>query len=160
MSELDPKELLRHYLQAHRLSVTRARERIAAEVFSWAGHFDAAQLWAKLSAERIAPATIYRTLELLVEAGLVRKLQLSAKRAEYEALLGHQHHDHLVCVRCGALAEFSDRRLEERLAELIDELGYLPQRHELTIYGLCVTCRAARDHAVAGEDLEKTPNQR
>lgn len=151
MSEPDPQELLRRYLRGHQLSVTKARERIAAEVFSWAGHFDAAQLWAKLSAERIAPATVYRTLDLLVEAGLVRKLQLSAKRAEYEALLGHQHHDHLVCVRCGTLAEFSDRRLEERLAELIDELGYLPQRHEFTVYGLCANCRAAREPSTPEE---------
>lgn len=141
MGEPDPQELLRHYLQAHQLNVTRARERIAAAVFSWVGHFDAAQLWAKLSAERIAPATVYRTLELLVEAGLVRQLRLNAKRAEYEALLGHHHHDHLICVRCGRLAEFSDPHLEERLAESMAELGYLPHSHDLTLYGLCAACR-------------------
>jgi len=149
MPEQDPQALWRRYLKGHGLNVTRAREQILAEALSWPGHFDAAQLWAKLSAERIAPATIYRTLGLLVEAGLVRKLQLNPNRAQYEALLGRRHHDHLVCTHCGAISEFSDRRLEEWLAELPEELGHLAQRHELTIYGLCAACRATPEPSIS-----------
>jgi Fur family ferric uptake transcriptional regulator len=158
MPEQDPQELWRRYLKAKGLNVTRARQQILAEVTNWPAHFDAAQLWMKLSAARIAPATIYRTLDLLVEAGLVRKLQLNPNRAQYEALLGHRHHDHLVCTRCGAVSEFSDGRLEERLAELPEELGHLSQRHELTIYGLCPTCRVAPEQPPVA--LDESVNQR
>jgi len=135
--------LLARYLKAHGHNMTAARTRIAETIAGWEGHFSAAQLWARLGPERIAPATIYRALDLLVEAGLVRRLCLGERRAEYEVLLGRRHHDHLCCARCGALLEFYDRRLEERLAELTEELGYLPQRHALTVYGLCRACLSA-----------------
>ncbi len=151
MSSPSLPALLARYLKAHGHNMTTARTRIVETIAGWEGHFSAAQLWARLGPERIAPATIYRALDLLVEAGLVRRLHLGEQRAEYEVLLGHRHHDHLCCARCGALLEFYDQRLEERLTELTEELDYLPQRHELTVYGLCRACLRRQQGPGAGE---------
>jgi Fur family ferric uptake transcriptional regulator len=132
--------LFRTYLKSRGLHVTRARERIAREVFSLGGHFDASTLWARLQPARIASATIYRTLDLLVEAGLVRRWMLY-DRACYEASLGKAHHEHMVCTRCGRVVEFGDAALEERLAEIIERLGFRHERHQVVVYGVCPACQ-------------------
>jgi len=132
--------LFRQYLKSRGLHITRARERIAEEVFQIPGHFEAADLWAKLRGDQIAPATVYRTLELLVEAGLVRKLALG-DRASYEASLGRPHHEHLICSRCHRVVEFSDGPLEERLAEIVEEREFHHLSHQVVILGICPACQ-------------------
>lgn len=133
-------QLFRKYLRSRSFHITHARERIAQEVFQISSHFDVSDLWAKLQPERIAPATIYRTLELLREAGLVRKL-LVKDRTCYEENLGRPHHEHLVCSQCGQVVEFSDRILEERLVELVETHGFRHQTHQVLISGLCPACQ-------------------
>ena len=132
--------LFRKYLRSRQLHITRARERIAEETFRMSSHFDAADLWAKLREDQIAPATIYRTLELLTDAGLVRKL-LIKDRTCYEENLGRPHHEHLICSQCGQVVEFSDRALEDRLAEIIEEHQFRHERHQVLILGLCPACQ-------------------
>jgi len=133
-------ELFRKYLKSRGLHITRARERIVEEVSHALGHFDAASLWAKLQPYKIAPATIYRTLELLVQAGLVRKLVLD-DRISYEAGLVHPHHEHLICDQCGLVVEFHDGRLEERLAEIVESHKFSHLSHQVIIRGVCPGCR-------------------
>ena len=132
--------LFRAYLKGQGLHVTRARERIAREIFLVDGHFDVATLWARLQSARIAPATIYRTLELLVEAGLVRRWMLY-DRACYEMSLGRPRHEHIICTRCGRVVEFGDAALEERLAEVIERLRFRHERHQVVVYGVCPACQ-------------------
>jgi Fur family ferric uptake transcriptional regulator len=133
-------DLFRKYLRSRGLHITKARELIAKEAFQTPGHFDASTLWAKLRDERIAAATIYRTLELLTQAGLVRKL-LFNDQACYEANLGRPHHEHLVCQGCARVVEFSDPLLEERLAEIVETHGFRPHSHQVMISGLCPACQ-------------------
>lgn len=135
-------ELFRKYLKSRRLHITQARMRIAEEVSQALGHFDAASLWAKLREDRIAPSTIYRTLELLVEAGLVRRLVFD-DQISYEAGLVRPHHEHLICNRCGLVVEFKDGPLEERLAEIVESRGFHQLSHQVIISGICPSCRGS-----------------
>jgi Fur family ferric uptake transcriptional regulator len=137
----DYVHLFRKYLRSRSLHITQARERIAAEVFQMPGHFDATDLWGRLRGNRIAAATIYRTLELLAEAGLVRRWMVRDRMC-YEESLSRPHHEHLMCRQCGRVLEFSDRILEERLAEVVEAHGFRHQAHQVLISGLCPDCLA------------------
>lgn len=86
-------------------------------------------------------STVYRTLDLLVDEGLLLRTDLGADRAYYEPARGHAHH-HLVCERCGAVDHFHDE-----LADLRERVrassGYELGTGEITLFGLCPTCRAS-----------------
>ena len=106
---------------------------------------------AHLSAEDVAarvrerspgvnPSTVYRTLELLVEEGLVRRTDLGSSRSFYEPAHEHPHH-HVVCERCGAVAHVHDDALGT-LAESVEAAsGYALGEREITLFGLCRDCR-------------------
>lgn len=134
------------YLGARHLKMTRERRVILDEIFSLDGHFGADDLYVKL-VKRKAPvsrATVYRTLEHLVGSGLVQKVYVSdhtQRKALYERAHGREHHEHMHCVTCGSIIEFSDDPLEERQAEICRKLGFTPLRHSLRIEGICRDCQ-------------------
>ncbi len=133
--------LFKRYLQSKGKSATRPREKIAAAVFASNGHFSAAELWQRLQPQGISLATIYRTLELLEEAGLVRKISLGSDLSYFEPLLGRRPHWHLVCTSCQQLIEFSDAVIDERLTETVDHYGFQPRSVQVQVFGLCQKCQ-------------------
>ena len=90
----------------------------------------------------IGYATIYRTLRLLCESGLARELKLEDGSVRYEHLYGHEHHDHLICVRCGRFTEVLDPGIEKLQGELARREGFILQGHKLLMYGICRECRS------------------
>ena len=86
-------------------------------------------------------ATVYRTLEVLVESGLVRAHDFGEGFKRYEPMPAQAHHEHLICERCGRVVEFANERLERMLPILADEHGFQHQRHRVEIYGVCRDCR-------------------
>ncbi len=94
----------------------------------------------KKKSPSIGFSTIYRTLKLLCECGLCRELKLEDGTVRYEHLYGHEHHDHLICVKCGKFVEVMNpeiERLQERLAR---KEGFVLQGHKLLMYGICREC--------------------
>lgn len=89
---------------------------------------------------QVNPSTVYRTLELLVEEGLVLRTDLGADRTFYELAHDHVHH-HLVCERCGAVAHVHDDVLEELRSRAQAASGYLLRPQEVTLLGLCSRCQ-------------------
>ena len=86
-------------------------------------------------------ATVYRTLKLLCESGLSSELKFGEGAVRYEHFYGHEHHDHLVCVKCGNFTEVMDpeiEKLQERLAQKVD---FSLQGHKLLMYGVCRKCK-------------------
>jgi len=135
------------YLGARSLKTTRERLAILDEVFGHDGHFGADELYVKMLRKKIpvSRATVYRTLEHLVESGLVQKVYLSdhnQRKALYERAHGRHHHEHMHCLSCGEILEFSDDPLEERQAAVCRRLGFKPLRHSLRIEGICASCQA------------------
>ena len=87
--------------------------------------------------EPIGTATVYRTLELMVGAGLARASDFGGRVRRYEAVAGQPAHGHLVCRRCGRVTEFSIELLERMMPVLADEHGFKHEAHRIEIHGIC-----------------------
>ncbi|HVY54047.1 MAG TPA: ferric iron uptake transcriptional regulator [Gammaproteobacteria bacterium] len=92
------------------------------------------------SGEDIGLATVYRVLTQFQEAGLVVRHNFEGEHAVFELDQG-SHHDHLVCVKCGLVEEFSDSIIEKRQQEVAREAGFSMTDHSLNIYGTCRGCQ-------------------
>lgn len=86
-------------------------------------------------------ATVHRNLKLMCDSGLAEEIKIGGQKARYEQKYGHEHHDHLICTKCGRFIEVQDERIERLQDELAKTNGFTPQRHKLEIYGLCRKCR-------------------
>lgn len=133
------------YLKDHQLRVTAERMALFEEIFSQHGHIDAEDLLAALieAGAEISRATVYRNLDLLVDAGLVTKHRLGRNRYLYEHLHSGQDHDHLVCVSCGRVVEFVSPGIVALQSEICRAHEFVPERHSLEISGLCRACAEA-----------------
>lgn len=89
----------------------------------------------------VSPATVYRTVNMLVEMGVVSKRNFGASSASFEWNLTKQHHDHLVCIRCGEILEFENERIEVLQEEIAATYGFSLSHHRLDLYGTCPKCR-------------------
>jgi Fur family transcriptional regulator, ferric uptake regulator len=123
--------------------LTQERTSLVREIFSTHYHFEADELLFKMKQNnvKISRATVYRTLELLVKSGLVRRVHLGEDHYHYEHVSGNSHHDHLICTTCGAVIEFHDEELERRQREICEKKKFTPTFHNLQILGLCDACR-------------------
>lgn len=136
-------ERFRRYLRDHRQPVTRQRDRVAEVLLSSDDHLSVGQIRSQLRAEGepVGLATIYRTLDLLVQSGLVRAHDFGQGYRRFEPMPEQARHEHLICVRCGKVEEFAHERLERMLPIIADEYGFQPERHRVEIYGVCRNCQ-------------------
>jgi Fur family ferric uptake transcriptional regulator len=136
-------ERFRRYLREHHQPVTRQRDLVAQVVFLAEDHLSVEGIRRTLGqqGERVGTATVYRTLDLLVESGLVRAQEFGEGFKRYEPMPAQADHEHLICERCGRVVEFANERLERMLPVLADEHGYQHRRHRVEIYGVCRACR-------------------
>lgn len=148
------------FLKSRSLKLTSQRKRIFERAFATHEHFSADTLYAWLreeSGDKASRATVYRTLALLLEGGFVEALDAGTGELVYEHVLGHQHHDHMVCLGCGRIEEFQDERIEELQLEACRKKGFQLVNHDLRLRGYCRSCarkRGARGAAAksGGED--------
>src|SRR5579859_1203419 len=133
----------RDFLQTQKLKLTSERVALVREIFATHYHFEADELLFKMKEKRvkISRATVYRTLELLVKSGMVRRVHLGEDHYHYERVTGDSHHDHLICTTCGAVIEFHDEALEARQIEICERRKFTPTFHNLQILGVCGSCR-------------------
>jgi Fur family transcriptional regulator, ferric uptake regulator len=147
----------RRHLRDHRQPVTRQRDQVAQTVFQAEEHLSVEEITRRLKdqGEAVGTATVYRTLELLVESGLVRAHDFGEGFKRYEAMPAQTHHEHLICQRCGRVVEFQNVQLERMLPMIADEHAYQHQRHRVEIYGVCSECRRGEllvgSRAIGGE---------
>lgn len=137
-------EVLRDYIARRNMRYTPERETVLREVFARHDHFSAEDLYLGLrkKRQRISRASIYRTLPLLIDAGLVAVVFQDGGQTLYEHTFGHDEHCHLRCAVCGQVVEFSEpflRQVRERLAR---EMGYRVEGHRLDVVGACPSCQA------------------
>lgn len=90
--------------------------------------------------EEIGLATVYRVLTQFEDAGLVARHHFEGGHSVFE-LSPDQHHDHIVCVKCGKVEEFNDVEIERRQKMIAESLGFELTDHDLNMYGLCPACR-------------------
>ena len=142
-------QVFSEYLNSKDLRLTKERKAVLQEVFLHPGHLEAEELAHNLRKKKksASRATIYRTLDLLVESGIVRRVDLGHGHSHYELELDHPHHEHMICLKCGKVVEFSDRAIEKDLKRLCKRSGFEHSSHRFQIFGYCVKCRKADKEA-------------
>ena len=119
------------------LRLTEQRRVIAGVLEAADDHPDVEELYARASAEdpRISLATVYRTVKLFEEAGILDKLDFGDGRARYEPV-DRDHHDHLIDLQSGEVIEFVDPEIEALQEKIAAKLGYELKGHRLELYGI------------------------
>lgn len=140
-----PVEKFREFLEMRNLKCTGERLGIVEHVFAKHNHFEADQLVADMKAKkmRVSRSTVYRTLALLVEAGLLRELQFGSSTA-YDHDYGYPQHEHLYCEKCGQVIEFVSDELSELQDSICKKFRFKPTNHQFVIRGVCQDCNKAR----------------
>ncbi len=135
------------YLQSRSLKLTQQRERIFERAFATHEHFTAEMLHRWMTSgedggldKNVSRATVYRTLSLLEEGGFIGSLDSGRGELMYEHLLGHEHHDHLICRKCGKIEEFRNEEIERLQDEVAAKYGFTLLSHSLRLEGLCKKC--------------------
>lgn len=136
------ENIFREYLRDRGLKFTEERHVLLREVLNNTDHFEAEQLLVDLrqSGKRIAKATIYRTLPLLVNCGIIRQVQFGDKLTRYEHTFGQNPHDHIVCGRCHKIIEFSSEDVVRLRTILAARFKFHALSHRFQIGGLCWEC--------------------
>lgn len=126
------------YLSDQGLKMTRQRRVIAEVVFGSDGHLTLNQILdeARSAHPSVGYATVYRTMKLMAESGMVEEHKFDDGQARYERA-GDDHHDHIICTKCGRIVEFEDHDIEARQDRIARELGFKVLYHRHEIYAEC-----------------------
>ncbi len=133
------KQIFIAYLENKELRKTPERYSILEEIYSLDGHFDVESLYIKMKNKnyRVSRATVYNTLDLLVECDLVSKHQFGKNLAQYEKSYGYKQHDHLICTECHKVKEFCDPRIQNIQNTVGELLHFNVMHHSLILYASC-----------------------
>jgi Fur family ferric uptake transcriptional regulator len=139
------------FLHLKDLRLTEARAAIVEAAMAREGHYPIDELIADLKARGIrgSKATVYRTLPLLAEAGILQPAIVVADSKSYETTFGREHHDHLLCGRCGKVIEFEFEAFEILQREVASKHGYRLESHYHELVGTCPDCLAAEPPGTA-----------
>lgn len=137
--------ILRQHLAENGLKLTRQRLIIAERFVDTEGHLSAEDLYAELNAAgyRVGLATVYRTLKMLVDAGLAQVRYFPDGAARYESVYGEPMHDHLVCVECGRIIELENPLADLLYQRALESHGFVASGHRIVVTGVCQDCRPA-----------------
>ncbi len=139
------------YLEAHQQRKTPERFAILDEIYSSKEHLDVETLFVYMKNRnyRVSRATVYNTLDLLLECGLVIKHQFGKNLARYERALGFKQHDHIICNVCNDILEFCDPRIHQIKTTMGELMNFEVSSHSLYLFGKpntdednkCVNCK-------------------
>lgn len=146
-----PQARFASHLESLGLRMTTEREKILSEVITRVGHFDVETLFAQMREKglSVSRATIYRTLDIMMKCGLVRKMWVGEDRFLYESAYARRElprgvgrrHGHLVCEKCGKVEEFFDETVDAHLEAICWRSNFMARGRSLQVFGLCETCR-------------------
>ena len=140
-------ELLEEFkkiLKANSLKFTTQREAILSTLYNNPQHFTSENLYLLVKEKHpdlnIGIATVYRTLSLLEENGIVSSISLGTQGKKFE-IANKPHHDHLICNVCGKIVEFENEQIEKLQHQVAKENGFVLTDHLMQLYGICSECQ-------------------
>lgn len=138
------KDEFTEYLTLRKHRKTSERYAILDHIYSIKGHFNMDSLYNSMleASFRVSRSTLYNTIELLLECGLVVKHQFGANAAQYERAYGNENHDHIICVDCGEVRETRNNLISETQLKRIKK--FKVSYYSMYIYGVCSKCSHAR----------------
>ncbi|SFV65896.1 Ferric uptake regulation protein FUR [hydrothermal vent metagenome] len=146
--EKEYKEILEDFkklLKSSNLKYTKQRELILQIIYDNNGHFTPEDIYNLIKMNypevKLGIATVYRTLTLLEEANIVSSISFGTQGKKYEFGL-KEHHDHLVCLKCGGIEEFFDETIEKQQEEIAKKFNFKMTNHIMKITGICSACQA------------------
>lgn len=140
----DPQARFLEFMAEKGLNTTSRRKAIAQIFFQLPGHHSMEEFYREIANidPGIGQTTVYRTLKLLCEAGLAHELQLKDNITRYEIAKPNEHHDHLICIKCGKIVEIHDQSIEELQKQIAEKNGFELYGHSHTLYGKCPKCKS------------------
>ncbi|MFP4466423.1 MAG: Fur family transcriptional regulator [Candidatus Goldiibacteriota bacterium] len=140
---MDCIENFEKYLDKKGMRHTTERKKIYEFVRRRKDHFDAEKLFDNMKTKdiNVSRASVYRTIPILIDAGIIRESIHKDGRSIYENSCNALHHDHLVCSKCGLIYEFHNDTIEEIQERIANEYGFKMTEHKLVIQGICKKCR-------------------
>lgn len=138
-----PQEVFAAYLADKNLKMTPQRRLILDTMLKQTGHLSSEELYDKVKRRdsSVGQATVYRTLKLLNESGVIEPLDFADGVTRYEPSYGKEHHDHLICERCNKNIEILDETIERRQEQIAKEHGFKLSHHKMYLYGICSDCQ-------------------
>ncbi len=137
------KETFKDYLRENDLKVTEARTQVLEAVMISEDHFTADEFHRREFADdgAVSRATVYRTLDVLEDCGLVRKMVMRNGKAYYEKTIGNTHHQHMICIECDKIVEFPGDALIAQLNVLCEGEKFEVFCHDIKVHGVCSDCQ-------------------
>jgi len=142
MTDVELKKFMK-VLRNENLKLTPQRVEIFREVCDSDEHREAEEIYLALRERdvHVSRATVYRTMNILYQHDLVRRMNIGDGKWRYEHWLDCHQHDHLICIRCGTIVEFMNPQIEEIQKDVADKFNYKLVRHVHQLFGLCKQCR-------------------
>ncbi len=154
------RNIFRTFLKKRNMSQTPERFMILEEIYATDDHVDADELYLRLKQKgnRVSRATVYNTLDLLLDCDLVGRHQFGKNQAKYERAYSYWQHDHLICLDCNEVLEFCDPRIQG-IQEMVAEIYQFDiKHHALHLYGHCqrADCSNRPENAEAEQGVVKS----
>ncbi len=140
---LQESNIFKQFLKQREMKCSQPRKTILRIFLQVDGHIEIEELYRRVLEEddHIGKATVYRTMNLLVECDLAKENILSHGKRYFEKSYRREHHDHLVCTQCGKIEEFHHLLIENFQNEVANQHSFTITSHSMTLFGICPNCK-------------------